>query len=283
MTYDEYLKAAAEATRKEQALKEQIANEQARVEATKAAIKQTQDGRNSARNEIEALVGLTPESEAAFNARVEALTARVDQLALLPVDTLRNRKPDVKICEDSLAVILADKLSFTYANSAMLAPLEMRVKEVRALADTPPPPKGKKAPPPPPPPPEPEPAPPPPPPPETTAVQPPPPPPEPAPEPAAVAPEPKSPPAPPESAFQADPNAPYTNYTVPVREGNPMTLYSVAREVYGDGTQWKKIFDFNRERLERAWERYQKRPTRDPRIDKAEDLLFPGQVLKIPK
>jgi nucleoid-associated protein YgaU len=42
------------------------------------------------------------------------------------------------------------------------------------------------------------------------------------------------------------------------------SLSKIAKQVYGDGNQWKRIFEANRDLLQ------------DP------DRIFPGQVLRIP-
>jgi len=62
------------------------------------------------------------------------------------------------------------------------------------------------------------------------------------------------------AAPSAPPAAPRT-YTVVAGD----SLSKIAKKVYGDGNQWKRIFEANRDTV------------------KNPDLIHPGQVLKIPE
>jgi nucleoid-associated protein YgaU len=63
--------------------------------------------------------------------------------------------------------------------------------------------------------------------------------------------------APPQEEGSADADRSYT-----VERGD--SLSKIARRMYGDANQWRRIFDANRDQIE------------DP------DLIHPGQVLRIP-
>lgn len=74
------------------------------------------------------------------------------------------------------------------------------------------------------------------------------------------------------------------NYTVQLVPGNRESLYSIAskEEVFGDPAKWPLLYRGNKETIDRAYDRYT-RNTDDPKFSKAQDLIFPGQVLEIPR
>lgn len=53
-------------------------------------------------------------------------------------------------------------------------------------------------------------------------------------------------------------------------------------QVYGDPYQWKKLYRANKELIDKNYERYKKLQNADVSIN-PQDVIFPGQVLKIPR
>jgi nucleoid-associated protein YgaU len=62
------------------------------------------------------------------------------------------------------------------------------------------------------------------------------------------------------------------------------SLFKIAgyTQVYGDPYQWRKIYNANKDLIDKNYERFQKYQKTDMSIN-PQDVLFPGQVLKIPR
>ncbi len=75
-----------------------------------------------------------------------------------------------------------------------------------------------------------------------------------------------------------------TSYTVELNPGNRDCLYRIANneEVYGDATRWPELYRANKSQIDNGFERY-KRYSEDPKYDRAQDIIFPGQVFDIPR
>jgi nucleoid-associated protein YgaU len=75
------------------------------------------------------------------------------------------------------------------------------------------------------------------------------------------------------------------SWTVSSEEGKKReSLFKIAGypQVYGDPYQWKKIYSANKELIDNNYKRYQKLQSADASIN-PQDVIFPGQVLKIPR
>jgi hypothetical protein len=75
------------------------------------------------------------------------------------------------------------------------------------------------------------------------------------------------------------------SWTVSSVEGKKReSLFKIAGypQVYGDPYQWKKIYSANKELIDNNYKRYQKLQNADATIN-PQDVIFPGQVLKIPR
>ena len=75
-----------------------------------------------------------------------------------------------------------------------------------------------------------------------------------------------------------------TSYEVQLNVGHRDCLYRIAGkdEVYGDATRWPELYRANKEQIDRGFNRY-KRNSADPKYDRPQDLIFPGQVFDIPR
>ena len=73
-------------------------------------------------------------------------------------------------------------------------------------------------------------------------------------------------------------------YTVRQIPGRNDCLSRIAEysEIYDDASQWRLIYQANKEIIDRAYKRYINR-TENPKYTKPEDLIFPGQVFNIPR
>jgi len=75
-----------------------------------------------------------------------------------------------------------------------------------------------------------------------------------------------------------------TSYEVQLRTGNRDCLYRIAgySEVYEDATRWPELYRANKAQIDRSYNSY-KRNSDDPKYDRPQDLIFPGQVFDIPR
>jgi len=73
----------------------------------------------------------------------------------------------------------------------------------------------------------------------------------------------------------------YTVRLIPERRD---CLWRIAEyhEIYADPAQWPKLYRANQSLIDAGYARYQ-RNVEEPKYTKAEDLIFPGQVLDIPR
>ncbi len=73
----------------------------------------------------------------------------------------------------------------------------------------------------------------------------------------------------------------YTVRLIPERRD---CLYRISEyeEIYGDPAQWPTLYRANKGLIDGAYERYQ-RNVEEPKYSRASDLIFPGQVLDIPR
>ncbi len=75
-----------------------------------------------------------------------------------------------------------------------------------------------------------------------------------------------------------------SSYTVRLIPERRDCLYRIAEypEIYEDPTQWPKIYRANKGQIDGGYDRYLK-IIEEPKYSRAEDLIFPGQVLDIPR
>jgi nucleoid-associated protein YgaU len=73
-------------------------------------------------------------------------------------------------------------------------------------------------------------------------------------------------------------------YTVREIPGRRDCLWRIAeyQEIYGDPYQWPKLYRANKSGIDAGYERYV-RNVEAPKYSRAQDLIFPGQVLDIPR
>jgi nucleoid-associated protein YgaU len=75
-----------------------------------------------------------------------------------------------------------------------------------------------------------------------------------------------------------------SQYTVRLITGRRDCLYRIAEyeNIYNDPTQWPKLYRANKGVIDAGYERYV-RNVEQPKYSRAQDLIFPGQVLDIPR
>ncbi len=73
-------------------------------------------------------------------------------------------------------------------------------------------------------------------------------------------------------------------YEVQLNRGKRDCLYRIAGQelVYEDVSKWPELYRANKSMIDRGYNRYTKYSD-DPKYDRAQDLIFPGQVLSIPR
>ncbi|MFP4416455.1 MAG: hypothetical protein ACOC4C_00580 [Fibrobacterota bacterium] len=75
-----------------------------------------------------------------------------------------------------------------------------------------------------------------------------------------------------------------SQYTVQLIPGNRDCLYRISGYdfIYGDPTQWPRIYRANQTLINSAYQQYVSR-AEEPKYERAEDLIFPGQEFDIPR
>jgi polyhydroxyalkanoate synthesis regulator phasin len=75
-----------------------------------------------------------------------------------------------------------------------------------------------------------------------------------------------------------------SSYTVKLAPGNRESLSKIAAYdfVYGSVTKWPNLYRSNQSIIDKGFQRYSKRNP-NPKYSRAEDLIYPGQVLDIPR
>jgi hypothetical protein len=72
------------------------------------------------------------------------------------------------------------------------------------------------------------------------------------------------------------------SYTVLKIDGQPETLFKIAAQVYGNPHKWPLIYKANKKVIDGNFQRYHKNQGSKP-YSEASDLIFPGQILVIPR
>ncbi len=75
-----------------------------------------------------------------------------------------------------------------------------------------------------------------------------------------------------------------SNYEVRLIPGRRDCLYRIAEYdfIYDDPSQWPMLYRANRNMIDNSYERYT-RLVEEPQYERPEDLIFPGQVLDVPR
>ena len=75
-----------------------------------------------------------------------------------------------------------------------------------------------------------------------------------------------------------------TSYTVRDVPGNRETLFQIAGRdsIYGDPEKWKLLYRANQEKIDKQFQQYLKENPEKKYLH-PEDLIFPGQVLEVPR
>jgi len=71
-------------------------------------------------------------------------------------------------------------------------------------------------------------------------------------------------------------------YIVKLVPGDRETLHKIAETVYGGKTQWIKIYEANKDMIDKGYSNYIKSVS-SPKYQNPQDFIYPGQVLKIPR
>jgi len=80
------------------------------------------------------------------------------------------------------------------------------------------------------------------------------------------------------------PTAAAASYTVRLTPGKHESLFRIAGQdsVFGDPEKWKLLYERNKEKIDKQYQLYLKRNPK-AKVLHPEDLIFPGQILEIPR
>ncbi|MFH0921895.1 MAG: hypothetical protein V1913_16225 [Fibrobacterota bacterium] len=73
-----------------------------------------------------------------------------------------------------------------------------------------------------------------------------------------------------------------TSYTVKYVANNRQTLSKMALKLWGDAKQWTRIYEVNKDKIEKAYNNY-KTSHSDAKYTGPEDFIIPGETLTIPQ
>lgn len=205
--------ALAQAQQRESALKQQIAEEQAKIENLKQQLLDLEQRIASVIQEKYTILGITEQDVIAAEAEIASIRQELELLLGLTPDELLQRMSDIKNAEARIAALKAKPVSYLWRIRDQIRDLEALLERVKAnLPDK------------------------------------------------------------------------LMSYTVRLIPHRRDCLYRIAEypEIYGDPTQWPSIYRANKSLIDNSYSRYLK-VTEEPKYSRAADLIFPGQVLDIPR
>jgi len=213
MTMESYEIALANAMQREKVAKEQIAQEQAQIEALKQRLLDIDARIAAVIKEKYDILGITEQDVIDAEAEIASIRRELELLLGLTPDELLRRKSDIDRQEARIAALKRKPVSYLWRIRDQIIDLENLLARVKANL--------------------------------------------------------------PDKLSQ------YTVRLIPERRD---CLYRIAEypEIYSDPAQWPKIYRGNKSLIDGSYDRYVKKVP-EPKYSKAEDLIFPGQVLDIPR
>lgn len=213
MTLETYEIALANAQRRENGLKAEIAQEEAEIARLRGLLAETDQKIVDTKAEWYTILGITEDDVAAAEAEIAAIRDELNLLLGLTPDELLKRAEDIEKVAARIAALKDKPVSYLWRIRDQIVELEQLLQQVRAnLPDK------------------------------------------------------------------------VTSYTVKLNPGKRDCLYRIAsfEEIYQDPSQWPKIYQANKTLIDSDYQKYQKY-TEDSKYSRPEDLIFPGQVLDIPR
>jgi len=213
MTYEQYEMELASAQQREKTAKEQIAQEQAAIEALKQQLLDMDQQIAAVIQEKYRILGITEQDVIDAENEIASIRQELELLLGLPPEELARRMSDLKKCEARIAALKAKPVSYLWRIRDQIRDLESLVERVK-------------------------------------------------------------------SNLPSNPMS-YTVRLIPERRD---CLYRIAEypAIYGDPAQWPKLYTQNKSLIDNGYDRYV-RNVQEPKYSRAQDLIFPGQVLDIPR
>jgi len=213
MTYEEYEIELASAQQREKVAKEQIAEEQAKIESLRQQIDDIEQQIAAIIQEKYDILGITEQDVIDAENEIASIRQELELLLGLSSDELAKRMDEIKALEARIAALKEKPVSYLWRIRDQIRDVEDLLERVKAnLPDKP------------------------------------------------------------------------MSYTVRLVPGRRDCLWRIAEYdfIYGDPAQWPSIYRANKSVIDGGYERYL-RQVEEPKYSRAEDLIFPGQVLDIPR
>ncbi|MBD3421690.1 MAG: hypothetical protein GF398_16360 [Chitinivibrionales bacterium] len=213
MTLESYEIVLANAQQREAAAKEQIAEEQAKIETLKQQLADIDQQIAAIIQEKYDILGITEQDVIDAENEIAAIRQELELLLGLDSEELARRMDDIKKLEARIAALKAKPVSYLWRIRDQIVELEELLERVKANL--------------------------------------------------------------PDKALS------YTVRLIPERRD---CLWRIAEYdiIYGDPAQWPTLYRGNKVMIDNGFDRY-KRNVEESKYDRAEDLIFPGQVLDIPR
>jgi nucleoid-associated protein YgaU len=231
MTYKEYEDQLASVQQREKTAKEEIAQEQGKIESDKQQVADLEQKLTEIVREKNALLGINEQDITAAESEITSLRSGLEGLLQVTPEELANRKGDLSGLESRIAGLKAKPVSFLWKISEQMGGLDQLVEQVKSRL-------------------------------QMAAAS------------AAAAAQ-----VPIVSADKAG------TYTVKLVPSNRECLYLISGYdfVYGDPAKWPYLYRANQSIIDRGFQRYKSRTGEAGKYSRAADLIFPGQVLDIPR
>jgi len=213
MTYEEYELALAGAQEREKSAKQQIAQEQAKIESLKQRLLEIDRLIAQVIQEKYDILGMTEQDVIAAENEIASIRQEIELLMGLSPDELAKRMSDIKKIEARIAALKRTPVSYLWRIRDQIRDLEQMVERLKSML----------------------------------------------------------------------PDKPM-GYTVREIPGRRDCLWRISEYdfIYGDPTQWPRIYSANKSIIDKGFNRYVQRSA-EPKYSRPEDLIFPGQELDIPR
>ncbi len=213
MTYEEYELALANAEQRETQAKEQIAQEQAKIDSIKQEIEKIEEQIAAVIQEKYDILGITEQDVIDAENVIADIRQKLELLLGLTSDELAERIEEIETQEARIDSLKQEPVSYLWKIRDKIEELENLVERVRANL----------------------------------------------------------------------PDKPH-QYTVKLNRSRRECLWRISEyeKIYDDPSQWPTIYRANKSLIDGDYQSY-RRNVPDPKYDRPQDLIFPGQVFDIPR
>jgi DNA repair exonuclease SbcCD ATPase subunit len=228
MTYKEYEEQLSSVQQREKAAKEDIAQEQAKIESTKQQIAELVQKLADVQKEKYALLGITEQDITAAETEIASIKSGLEQLLSITPEELLKQKNDIAALEGRVAAVKAKPVAYLWKIADEINGLTQLVDQVKSRMQM-----------------------------ASASAQ--------------------------EAARPASDKA--TSYTVKLVPQNRECLYRISGYdfVFGDPAKWPYLYRANQSIIDKGFSRFKDRRGVSCKYSRAADLIFPGQVLDIPR